>query len=68
VVSELLSATVVAPTCAEADAAATMFMALGSEGGALELAERCEREYGWHYYFIYSDGEGYRIECSEIFE
>lgn len=68
VVSELLSATVVAPTCAEADAAATMFMALGSEGRALELAERCEREYGWHYYFIYSDGEGYRIECSEIFE
>jgi thiamine biosynthesis lipoprotein len=68
VVSELLSATVVAPTCAEADAAATMFMALGSEGGALELAKRCEAEYGWHYYFIYSDGEGYRVECSEVFE
>lgn len=68
VVSELLSATVVAKTCAEADAAATMFMALGSEGGALELAKRCEVEYGWHYVFIYSDGEGYRIECSEIFK
>lgn len=64
-VSDLLSATVVAPTCAEADAAATMFMAMGSEGGALELAQRCEQEYGWRYYFIYADGEGYRIECSE---
>lgn len=68
VVSELLSATVVAPTCAEADAAATMFMALGSKGGALELAKRCEREYGWHYCFIYSNGDGYRVECSEIFK
>lgn len=68
VISELLSVTVVAPTCAEADAAATMFMAMGSEGGALELAKRCEAEYGWSYYFIYADGEGYRIECSERFE
>ena len=67
VVSELLSATVVAATCAEADAAATMFMAMGSEGGALELAKRCEAEYGWLYYFIYSDGEGYRVECSKEF-
>lgn len=65
VVSDLLSATVIAPTCAEADAAATMFMAMGSEGGALALAERCEEEYGWRYYFIYADGEGYRIECSD---
>ena len=68
VISELLSVSVVAPTCAEADAAATMFMAMGSEGGALELATRCEAEYGWGYYFIYADGEGYRIECSERFE
>lgn len=67
VISDLLSATVVAPTCAEADAAATMFMAMGSEGGALELAKRCEREYGWKYYFIYADGEQYRIECSDEF-
>ena len=63
--STLLSATVVAPSCAEADAAATMFMALGSEGGALELAKECERTLGWKYYFIYADGEGYKIECSE---
>ena len=63
--STLLSATVVAPTCAEADAAATMFMALGSEGGAVALAEECQRDYGWRYYFIFTDGEGYAIECSE---
>lgn len=63
--STLLSATVVAPTCAEADAAATMFMALGSEGGAVELAKKCEREYGWSYYFIFADGDGYAVECSE---
>ena len=31
----------------------------------LELAQRCEQEYGWRYYFIYADGEAYRIECSE---
>lgn len=64
VVSDLLSVTVIAPTCAEADAAATMFMAMGSEGGALELAKRCEADFGWRYYFIYADGEGYRIEAS----
>ena len=67
VLSNLLSATVVAPTCAEADAAATMFMAMGSEGGALELAKQCEKDYGWGYYFIYADGEGYRVECSARF-
>lgn len=65
VVSDLLSATVVAPTCAEADAAATMFMAMGSEGGALELARRCALEYGWEYYFIYAAGDDYRIESSD---
>ena len=65
VISDLLSATVIAPTCAEADAAATMFMAMGSEGGVAELAQHCEEEFGWKYYFIYADGENYRIECSE---
>ena len=68
VLSNLLSATVVAPTCAEADAAATMFMAMGSEGGALELAKECEKDYGWSYYFIYADGEGYRVESSARFK
>ncbi|MBQ8366811.1 MAG: FAD:protein FMN transferase [Alistipes sp.] len=67
VVSELLSVTVVAPTCAEADAAATMFMAMGSTEATLALAKECERDYGWRYYFIYADGEGYRVECSEAF-
>jgi thiamine biosynthesis lipoprotein ApbE len=61
----LLSATVVASTCAEADAAATMFMAVGSEGGALELARECEKNFGWRYYFIYAADEGYRVECSD---
>lgn len=65
--SNLLSATVVAPTCAEADAAATMFMAMGSEGGALELAKQCEKNYGWGYYFIYADKEGYKVEASARF-
>ena len=65
VISDLLSATVVASTCAEADAAATMFMAVGSEGGALELARECEKNFGWRYYFIYAADEGYRVECSD---
>ena len=64
VVSSLLSATVVAAECAVADAAATMFMALGSDE-ALEVAKACEEKYGWRYYFIYADGEGYRVECSK---
>ena len=63
--STLLSATVVAETCAEADAAATMFMALGSEGGAVELAKRCEKDFGWKYYFIFAAGDGYSVECSD---
>ena len=67
VLSNLLSVTIVAPTCAEADAAATMFMAMGSEGGALELAKQCEKDYGWGYYFIYADGERYKVESSARF-
>lgn len=62
-ISTLLSATVIAPTCAEADAAATMFMALGSEGGAVDIAKELEKE-GWLYYFIFADKGGYRVECS----
>lgn len=65
VLSDLLSVTILAPTCAEADAAATMFMSMGSDAATLELAQKCERERGWRYYFIYADGEGYRIEASE---
>jgi thiamine biosynthesis lipoprotein len=64
VVSSLLSATVVAQECAVADAAATMFMALGSDE-ALTLAKQCEERYGWRYYFIYANGEEYHVECSD---
>ena len=60
VISELLSATVVAPTCAEADAYGTMFMALGKER-AIELARQMA-EQGVFVYFITSGesktGEG----------
>lgn len=45
VASRLLSATVVAPTCAEADALATMFLAAGADD-ALALAERMRDSIG----------------------
>ena len=41
-------------------------MALGSEE-ALEVAKECEAEYGWKYYFIFADGDGYRVEASTEF-
>ncbi len=65
VLSDLLSATVIAPTCAEADAAATMLMSVGSERGAEALAKRCNEEAGWGYILIFADGEGYRIVDAE---
>ena len=68
VVSGLLSATIVAPTCAEADAAATMFMSIGATADIEELAAKCEKEYGWKYYFIFASGNDYRIACSEEFK
>lgn len=55
-VSDLLSATVVAPTCAEADAFGTMFMALGKEK-ALEKARVLEKQ-GILVYFITSGADG----------
>ena len=58
-ITDLLSATVVAPTCAEADAFGTMFMALGKER-AIELARELESE-GVMVYFITS-GEGDEFE------
>lgn len=61
VLSDLLSVTIVAPTCAEADGAATMLMSLGSERGAEALAERCNKEFGWGYILIFAEGEGYRV-------
>ena len=64
-VSTLLSATVIAPTCAEADAAATMFMSLGATNSAESVAEQCHLDYGWDYYFIFAGEEDYRVVCSE---
>ena len=63
-VSDMLSATVVAPTCAEADAYGTMFMALGRER-AIEVARTLEGD-GVMVYFITaaSDG-GYEVYYSE---
>ncbi len=49
--SQLLSATVIAPTCAEADAYATMFMAAGDKR-AEELASKIEN---CEVYFIYNN-------------
>ncbi len=65
VASPLLSVTVIAPTCAEADAAATMFMAMGNNENVETLAEFCHRKYGWDYYFIFAGNEDYRIVCSK---
>lgn len=55
-VSDMLSATVVAPTCAEADAFGTMFMALGKDK-AIEKARELEK-HGILVYFITSDDKG----------
>ncbi len=51
--STLLSVTVMAATCAHADAYATMFLAAG-EQGAMELVQKIE---GIEAYFIFSGGE-----------
>lgn len=59
VVTDLLSATVVAPTCAEADAYGTMFMAMGLER-AIELARELEQR-GVMVYFI-AAGEGDKFD------
>ena len=59
VVSDLLSATVIAPTCAEADAYGTMFMAMGKER-SIALAKELARE-GVMVYFI-TAGEGDKFE------
>ncbi len=65
--STLLSVTVMARNCAEADALATMLLAAG-DSRAEELAESIE---GCEVYLIYNKGEdddsssGYRVVCSE---
>lgn len=60
-VSRLLSATVAADCCAEADALATMYMSLGADA-AIALAERTPDA---RVYFILDDGAGgYETYCS----
>lgn len=51
---DILSSTVVAPTCAEADAFATAFMVMGMEKAKKVLQEQSQLDA----YFIYSDEEG----------
>ncbi len=61
---DILSSTVMAPTCAEADAFATAFMVLGMD----EAKRILEKQPGLEAYFIYSDSLGnYRTWCSEGF-
>lgn len=61
---DILSSTVMAPSCAEADAFATAFMVLG-----LEQAKRVlERQLQLQAYFIYSDEQGgYQTWCTSGF-
>lgn len=62
-VSSLLSATVVAPTCAEADAYGTMFLAMGKER-AIEAAKRLA-DSGIMVYFIASGDDDFEVYYSE---
>ena len=62
---DILSSTVLAPTCAEADAFATAFMVLGMKEAKQVLKEQKQLEA----YFIYSDEQGnYQTWCSKGFE
>ena len=65
VLSRLLSVTVAAPTCAEADALGTMFLAMGADG-ALKAVERMP---GVAVYFILAgDGDTYEEYVSPAME
>ena len=57
--SRLLSATVVAELCVEADAMATMFMAMGDEA-AINLAQNLKSE-GVQVYFVLANGEEFEV-------
>ncbi len=62
---DILSSTVMAPTCAEADAFATAFMVLGMEGARQVLQSQPRLEA----YFICSDEQGnYMTWCTEGFK
>ena len=66
-VTNMLSATVIAPTCAEADAYGTMFMALGKER-AIELARRMAEQGVFVYFITAGEGEEYEIYYSSQLE
>ncbi|MBR4995268.1 MAG: FAD:protein FMN transferase [Alistipes sp.] len=63
VVSDLLSATVIAPTCAEADAYGTMFMALGKER-AIALARELSSSGVMVYFITAGEGDEYEVYYS----
>ena len=62
---DILSSTVIAPSCAEADGFATAFMVLGLEQAKQVLKEQTQLQA----YFIYADEKGqYKTWCSEELE
>lgn len=63
VITDLLSATVVAPTCAEADAYGTMFMALGLDE-AIEVARVLEPSGVMVYFIAAGEGDDFKVYCS----
>ena len=62
-VTDLLSATVIAPTCAEADAYGTMFMAMGAER-AIELARELAEGGVMVYFIVAGEGDEYNVYYS----
>ena len=62
-VTDLLSATVIAPTCAEADAYGTMFMAMGVQR-AVELARSLQQEGIMVYFIAAGQGDDYVVYYS----
>jgi thiamine biosynthesis lipoprotein len=62
-VTNLLSATVIAPTCAEADAYGTMFMAMGTER-AVEVARILQPQGVMVYFIAAGEGDGYKVYYS----
>ena len=62
-VTDLLSATVIAPTCAEADAFGTMFMAMGSER-AIALAREMAADGVMVYFIVAGKGGEYEVYYS----
>ena len=62
-VTDLLSATVIAPTCAQADAYGTMFMAMG-KNRALELAKILQQQGVMVYFISAGEGETFQVHYS----